>query len=104
MSKEKETSNMAEKVLKYKELVEKLAEEQGLKKTQAKAILDFCLSEVKACVEKGETVDIPGFGKLKVAERSARTGRNPATGETIEIPASKKIKFAPAKALKDLIK
>lgn len=95
---------MAEKVLKYKELVEKVAENEGLKKAQAKAILDFCLEEVKATIKEEGTVDIPGFGKLKVATRSARTGRNPATGETIEIPASKKIKFAAAKALKELVK
>lgn len=95
---------MAEKVLKYKELVEKLAEKEGLKKTQAKAILDFCLDEIKATVKEEGTVDVPGFGKLKVAKRAARTGRNPATGETIDIPASKKIKFTPAKALKELVK
>lgn len=95
---------MAEKVLKYKELVEKLAEKEGLKKTQAKAMLDFVLDEVKGTIKKGGVVDVPGFGKLKVAKRAARTGRNPATGETIKIAASKKIKFTPAKALKELVK
>lgn len=95
---------MAEKVLKYKDLVEKLAEKEGLKKTQAKAMLDFCLDQIKATIKANGTVDVPGFGKLKVAKRAARTGRNPATGETIKIPASKKLKFSAAKALKELVK
>lgn len=95
---------MANNVLKYKELVEKLAEKEGLKKTQAKAMLDFCLEEIKATIKADGTFDVPGFGKIKVAQRAARTGRNPATGETINIPASKKLKFAPAKALKELVK
>ena len=95
---------MAEKVLKYKELIDKLAENEGLKKSQAKAILDYCLEEVKDVISQDGTVDIPGFGKFKVVAKAARTGRNPKTGETLEIPASKKLKFAPAKALKELVK
>ncbi|MGI8516843.1 MAG: HU family DNA-binding protein, partial [Acidimicrobiia bacterium] len=35
--------------------------------------------------------------------RSARKGRNPATGQEITIPARKYVHFAPAKGLKDRI-
>ncbi|HWI08999.1 MAG TPA: HU family DNA-binding protein [Solirubrobacteraceae bacterium] len=35
-----------------------------------------------------------------MSERSAREGRNPATGETIQIAASKAAKFSAAAALK----
>jgi len=35
-----------------------------------------------------------------VGERSARQGRNPATGETINIAASKAARFSAASALK----
>lgn len=52
-------------------------------------------------LEEGHEINIAGFGKFKVTERAARTGRNPATGETIDIPAKKAFKFTPAKALKD---
>ncbi|MNR47985.1 DNA-binding protein HU [compost metagenome] len=44
---------------------------------------------------------LPGLGKLKPAERAARTGRNPATGLAMEIPAKRLVKFAEAKALSD---
>ena len=40
------------------------------------------------------------FGKFSVSERSARDGRNPATGEAIHIAASTAAKFSPATALK----
>ena len=46
---------------------------------------------------------MPGLGKLVVAKRKARTGRNPATGETIKIPAKTVLKFRIAKAAKDAI-
>jgi DNA-binding protein HU-beta len=45
-------------------------------------------------------VALAGFGKFSVSERSAREGRNPATGETIQIQASKAAKFTAASALK----
>jgi DNA-binding protein HU-beta len=46
---------------------------------------------------------LPGLGKLKVAQRQQRMGRNPATGESILIPARKVLKFRIAKAAKDAI-
>ena len=46
---------------------------------------------------------LPGLGKLKVAQRNARMGRNPATGESISIPAKKVLKFRISKAAKDAI-
>ncbi|RMM77759.1 hypothetical protein ALQ75_200034 [Pseudomonas savastanoi pv. glycinea] len=54
-------------------------------------------------LESGAEITLPGIGKLKVAERPARTGRNPSTGAAIEIAAKKAIKFVPAKVLNDLI-
>jgi DNA-binding protein HU-beta len=46
---------------------------------------------------------LPGLGKLKVAQRNQRMGRNPATGESIVIPARKVLKFRISKAAKDAI-
>ncbi|MCJ8342791.1 MAG: HU family DNA-binding protein [Cetobacterium sp.] len=52
-------------------------------------------------LEKEEVINFLGFGKFKVIEKAARTGKNPRTGETIQIEAKKTIKF---KSSKDLIK
>ena len=46
---------------------------------------------------------LPGLGKLKVAQRQQRMGRNPATGESIVIPARKVLKFRISKAAKDAV-
>jgi len=46
---------------------------------------------------------LPGLGKLKVAQRQQRMGRNPATGESIVIPARKVLKFRISKVAKDAI-
>lgn len=47
------------------------------------------------------SVQLAGIGKLKLGERAAREGRNPATGETIQIKARKTVKFSGSKKFKD---
>jgi DNA-binding protein HU-beta len=47
-----------------------------------------------------EKVTIPGFLTLDVAERSARTGRNPRTGEPLDIPARKVVRVTAGQSLK----
>ncbi len=44
-----------------------------------------------------------GFGTFDVANRAARTGRNPQTGAAIQIAAAKVVRFKPGKALKDQV-
>ena len=79
------------------------ASDEKLTKAQAKAMVETTLSAIRASLTEGAEVNLAGFGKFKVQDKPARTGRNPATGESIQIAASKKISFAPAKALKDAV-
>ncbi len=46
---------------------------------------------------------LPNIGKVVLAERKARVGRNPATGQQIEIPAKTVVKIRIAKAFKEAI-
>ena len=46
---------------------------------------------------------LPNFGRLVLANRKARMGRNPQTGEPIKIPAKRVVKFRLAKSLKDTV-
>ncbi len=48
-------------------------------------------------------MQLVGFGSFGVADRAARTGRNPKTGEEIEIKASRTPKFSAGKALKERV-
>ena len=55
---------------------------------------------VAEAIGKGEKVTIPGWISFEQTDRSARTGRNPATGETIQIPATKAAKVSAGSKLK----
>ncbi len=82
-------------------LAEHMAGKAGITKRAATQFLDD-LAAV-AYKEAKNTFTLPGLGKLVLAHRKARIGRNPQTGEAIKIPAKRVVKFRVAKAAKDAI-
>ncbi|WP_298146434.1 HU family DNA-binding protein [uncultured Acinetobacter sp.] len=85
------------------ELIDAIAEQGGLSKTDAGKALDATIASITKALKEGDTVTLVGFGTFAVKERAARTGRNPQTGETLEIKASKVPGFKAGKGLKDAI-
>ncbi|MDD5612949.1 MAG: HU family DNA-binding protein, partial [Gallionella sp.] len=65
--------------------------------------LDAAIDAIKAALQKGDEVNLVGFGSFGVDERAGRMGRNPRTGEAIEIKAAKVPKFRAGKGLKDAV-
>ncbi len=88
------------------ELVEAIVKQTKLSKKDAEGALNAFTDIVKKELanKKGDRkVQLVGFGTFEVAERKARTGRNPSTGETIKIKASKAPRFKAGKAFKDAV-
>lgn len=83
------------------ELIARVAEVTELPKKDVTRVVDAVFQTISETLQKGEKVQLVGFGNFEVRERSARKGRNPQTGEEIEIPASKVPAFKPGKALKE---
>ena len=75
------------------ELVKKIAEKAQVSQVEAKAVLEATLESIKETLQAGDAVQLIGFGTFSVAERAARTGKNPRTGEQIKIAAKKVAKF-----------
>lgn len=82
-------------------LVRDIADSLDLTQAAVRGVFEQLAQIVQDSLENGEELTLPGIGKLKVAERAARSGRNPQTGKTIEIAAKKVVRFVPAKALAD---
>lgn len=85
------------------DLINKVAKETNLSKTDVSIIVDATLEEITEALKDGKKVQLIGFGTFEVRERPARKGRNPKTGEEIVIPASKAPAFKAGKALKDKV-
>ena len=89
------------KSLSKSQVASALAEKTGITKKQSVQYLDE-LAQL-AYKNAKNTFTLPGLGKLKLKNRAARLGRNPATGEQIKIAAKRVVKFRVAKAAKDAI-
>ena len=86
------------------EFVDQVAERAGLNKREAGEAVDAVLETIESTLSRGSEVVFSGFGKFSVSQRSAREGRNPATGEKIRIAASRVPKFTHGAGLKKAIK
>ena len=89
------------------ELAVKLAKKVGLTHAKAADVVDAIFNAHKGIVavelDAGRKVTVPGFGTFATRKRSARQGRNPATGKTITIPARKYATFKAGKTLKEKV-
>ena len=84
------------------ELSKEVANAAGLSQADAGAAVDAVFDTIASTVKNREQVAIAGFGTFSAKTRSARDGRNPATGEKIRIPEKTSAAFKPATALKDI--
>ncbi len=66
-------------------------------------VVDAFLDAVKDALERGEGIEIRGFGTFKVRCRKPRTARNPRTGEPVEVPARAAPVFQPSSLLRDRV-
>jgi len=82
------------------ELVEKIATESGLTKTDSEKALNAFISSVTNALKGGDSVTLVGFGTFSVSKRAAREGRNPQTGATLHIDEKNVPKFKPGANLK----
>jgi DNA-binding protein HU-beta len=86
------------------EFVDQVADRSGLSKKDAAEAVDAFLDTVEDALKRGSDVSFSGFGKFSVSQRSAREGRNPATGEKIQIAASRVPRFTAGAGLKKAVK
>jgi integration host factor subunit alpha len=82
------------------EMAERLFEELGLNKREAKELVEMFFEEVRAALENGRQVKLSGFGNFNLRDKKERPGRNPKTGEEIPITARRVVTFHPGQKLK----
>ena len=82
------------------DFAERLFDELGLNKREAKDIVELFFEEIKRTLEQGEQVNISGFGQFELRDKNSRPGRNPKTGEEIPITARRVVTFKSGQKLK----
>lgn len=72
-------------VLKKSDLVATLSEETGISKRLAKEAVDLFFEMMAKALERGERIEIRGFGSFRVHNYNGYRGRNPRTGHSVEV-------------------
>jgi len=84
-------------------LIKKLSEEMKIQPREAKAIVDNLFDVMKESLQKGERIEIRGFGSFVMRQYGNYKGRNPKTGEIVDVPPKKVPHFKVGKELRDLV-
>ena len=82
------------------ELVEEVARAAELTKKDSEVIVDEVFKNIIQSLNRGEKIELRGFGSFRVRERDARRGRNPKTGAEVPILPRRVLVFRPSQVLK----
>ena len=70
------------------ELIARLAElNPSLYHRDLEQLVNTVFETISEALERGDRVELRGFGAFSLRERKARIGRNPRTGESVSVDA-----------------
>ncbi len=82
------------------QMVERLFEEHGFNKREAKDIVECFFEEMRVTLERNEPLKLSGFGNFELRDKAERPGRNPKTGEQVPVSARRVVTFRPGQKLR----
>lgn len=86
------------------DLVQMLSEKLStLTKKECEVIVDTVFQNMRDALQRGEKIEIRGFGSFTVRVRRAKEGRNPKTGEKVFIPEKRIPFFKVGKELREMV-
>ena len=85
------------------DMAERLFEELGLNKREAKDMVESFFEELAQALGDNIPVKLSGFGNFDLRDKRQRPGRNPKTGEEIPITARRVVTFKPGQKLKQRV-
>ena len=89
------------KVIKL-DIINEVVNKTGITKTKAEMAVETVFESMKRSLERGERIELRGFGIFNVRPRKTGIGRNPRTGAEVAIPPGKAVRFKPGKELQAL--
>lgn len=83
-----------------KELIDRIAELTGERRTQVKIVVQQFLDEVVAELGRGNRLEFRDFGVFETKLRKARKAQNPKTLEPVAVPGKRTVKFKVGRLMK----
>jgi DNA-binding protein HU-beta len=84
------------------DIISKVSEDAAITKVKAVEAVEAVFEAMKSAMQRGERIELRGFGVFQVKPRKKGIGRNPRTGREVRIPPGKTIRFKPGKNLRNL--
>ncbi len=84
------------------DIVSEVVNRTGLSKTKAEIAVETVFETMKRAMERGDRIELRGFGVFNIRPRKTGIGRNPRTGQEVIIPPGKAVRFKPGKDLQSL--
>jgi integration host factor subunit beta len=84
------------------ELIQHLADANPhLYQRDIERIVTTIFEEITSALEKGNRVELRGFGAFSIKNRGSRVGRNPRSGEVVNVAAKRLPYFKTGKQLRE---
>ena len=81
------------------DIVNEVSKMADITKVKAEVAVDAVFDAMRISMQRGERIELRGFGVFQVKPRKRGIGRNPRTGTQVAIPEGKTIHFKPGKEL-----
>ena len=85
------------------DLIEQLSESLKLPKGKAELVVNVMFDSMVAALQRGERIEIRGFGSFEVRNYKPYEGRNPRTGEPVHVKAKRLPFFKVGKELRERV-
>ena len=85
------------------ELIDAVAKRTKITKSRAELVVNCIFETMTTSLERGEGIEIRGFGSFTVRDYKPYSGRNPRTGKPVPVPEKRLPFFKVGKELKELV-
>jgi integration host factor subunit beta len=91
------------KILTRAELIEEVGLVVRVGRKDAQTIVEATLGGIVRTLQRGDRVELRGFGTFSTRKRQPRVGRNPKTGVRVQVPAKRVPSFRASQQLRELV-
>jgi integration host factor subunit beta len=85
------------------DLIKKLSERSNIPSNAARVIVNSIFDSMRESLEKGEGIEIRGFGSFTVRKYGGYKGRNPKTGDLVDVQPKRLPHFKVGKELREKV-
>ena len=83
-------------------IVNDVSRTANITKVKAEKAVDALFDAMRRSIQRGDRIELRGFGVFQVKPRKRGIGRNPRTGKEVKIPPGRTIRFKPGKDLQTI--